>query len=86
METLSTNTANCKTNESLRKVLVMDIMLMKVNRSLFSKTKHCWKTESLFSDTKIKVTTEGKRHLVAVTGSNDFWTEYGNEGVTESIS
>ena len=30
------------------------------------------KTESLFSDTKINVTTEGKRHLGAVIGSNDF--------------
>ena len=30
------------------------------------------KTESLFSDTKINVTTERKRHLGAVIGSNDF--------------
>ena len=32
------------------------------------------KTESLFSDTEINVTTEGKRHLGAVIGSNDFRT------------
>ena len=33
------------------------------------------KIEILFSDTKINVTTEGKRHLGAVTGSNDFRTK-----------
>ena len=41
------------------------------------------KTESLFSDSKINVTTEGKRHLGAVIGSNDFRTKYVNEKVTE---
>ena len=37
------------------------------------------KTESLSSDTKINVTTEGKRQLGAVIGSNDFRTKYVNE-------
>ena len=41
------------------------------------------KTESLFSDTNINVTTEGMKHLGAVIGSNDFRTEYANEKVTE---
>ena len=36
----------------------------------------------MFSDTKIKGTTEGKRHLGAVTGSNDFRTKYVNGKVT----
>ena len=44
------------------------------------------KSESLFSDTKINVTTEGKRHLGAVIGSNDFRTKYVNEKVTEWCS
>ena len=41
------------------------------------------KTEILFCDTKINVTTEGKRHLGAVIDSNDFRTKYVNEKVTE---
>ena len=41
------------------------------------------KTESLLSDSKINVTTEGKRHLGAVIGSNDFRTKYVNEKFTE---
>ena len=36
-----------------------------------------------FSDTKINVTTEGKRHLGAVIGSNDFQTKYVKENVAE---
>ena len=40
----------------------------------------------MFSDTKINVTTEGKRHLGAVIGSNDFRTKYVNEKVTEWCS
>ena len=44
------------------------------------------KTDSLFSDTKINVTTEGKRHLGAVIGSNDFRKKYLNEQVTEWCS
>ena len=56
---------------------------MKVNPGLLSKTKHCWKKRSLFSDTNINVTTEGMKHLGAVIGSNDFRTEYANEKVTE---
>ena len=41
------------------------------------------RTESLFSDTKINVTTKGKRQLGAVMGSNDFGTKYVNEKVIE---
>ena len=41
------------------------------------------KIGSLFSDTKINVTTEGKRHLGAVIGSNDFQTKYVKENVAE---
>ena len=37
----------------------------------------------MFIDTKINATTEGKRHLGAVIGSNDFRTKYVNEKVTE---
>ena len=37
------------------------------------------KTESLFGDTKINVTTEGKTHLGALIGSNDFPIKYVNE-------
>ena len=33
----------------------------------------------MFSDTKINVTTEEKRHLGAVIGSNDFQTKYVDE-------
>ena len=63
--------------------VVIDIMLMKVNPGLFSKTRHCWKNRRLFSDSKINVTREGKRHLGAVIGSNDFRTKYASEKVTE---
>ena len=41
------------------------------------------KIEILFSDPKINVTTEGKRHLGAVIGSNNFRTKYVNEKVTD---
>ena len=41
------------------------------------------KTESLFSDPKINVTTEGKRHLGAVIGSNNFRTKYVNAKGTD---
>ena len=44
------------------------------------------KTESLFSDTKINITTKRKRHLGAVIGSNDFRTKYVNEKVTKWCS
>ena len=44
------------------------------------------KKESLFSDTKINVTTEGRRYLGAVIGSNEFQTKYVNEKVTELCS
>ena len=44
------------------------------------------KTEILFNDTKINVTIEGKRHLVAVISSNDFRTKYMNEKVTKWCS
>ena len=60
---------------------------MKGNSGFFSKTKNCWKkTESFFSDTKINVTTEGKRHLGAVIGTNDFRTKYVNQKVTQWCS
>ena len=39
--------------------------------------------ESLFSDTKLNVTTEGKRHLGAFIGINDFRTKCVDEKVTE---
>ena len=64
----------------------MDIVLMKVNPGLFSKTTHCWKKQSLFGDTKINVTTEGKTHLGALIGSNDFRIKYVDEKVTEWCS
>ena len=38
------------------------------------------------SDTKINATTEGKRHLGAVIGSNDFRTKHVNEKVTDWFS
>ena len=41
------------------------------------------KTESLFSDNKINITTEGKRYLVGVQGSNDFRRKHVNKEVTE---
>ena len=44
------------------------------------------KTESLFGDTKINVTTEGKTHLGALIGSNDFRIKYVDEKVTEWCS
>ena len=51
----------------------MDVMLMKVNILAYSqKPNIVEKIQNLFSDTKINVTTEGKRHLGAVIGSNDF--------------
>ena len=37
----------------------------------------------MFSDTKINIAKEGKRHLGAVIGSKDFRTKYVNEKVTE---
>ena len=40
----------------------------------------------MFSDTKINIAKEGKRHLGAVIGSNDFRTKYVNEKVTEWCS
>ena len=40
----------------------------------------------MFIDTKINVITEGKRHLDAVIGSNDFRTKYVSEKVTEWCS
>ena len=44
------------------------------------------KTESLFSETRINVTAEGKRYLGAVIGSNDFRTKYVKKKVTEWCS
>ena len=41
------------------------------------------KTERLLSDTKITIITEGKRHLGAVIGCNDFLTKYANKKVTK---
>ena len=38
------------------------------------------------SDTKINATTEGKRHLGAVIGSNDFGTKHVKEKVTDWFS
>ena len=68
-----------RTLESFKKwwIIILEIDVhygyyVKVNPGLFSKTKHFWKkkkqkkTESLFSDNKINITTEGKRYLVGV--------------------
>ena len=60
----------------------MDIKLMNYILAYFQKLVIVEKNESLFSDTKINGTTEGKRDLGAVIGSNDLRTKYVNGKVT----
>ena len=45
--------------------------------------KKLMETKRLFADTNIKITSEGKRHLGAAIGNNNFCKEYATEKVSK---